>query len=138
MFMTIFQIDVSRARPMLAALSAAAVLLIPQFAHAQGGPPSIVGSSTLAAAGWGGTTQNTAVCYLFNTGATAVTLAQKGFPPESFPFQTPPPRPLFYDSCGTSVGAGVVCAFGAQIETLGGNACKVTFTQATSAVRGSL
>lgn len=142
--MNLFQLNASNVRTALAALSATCALLAPQLSYSQaqgqgqGQPVPPGASTTLAAAGFGGRLQVQAVCYLFNAGPTPVTLAQKIIIPEG-PFgESLPTRPFIYDSCGTLVASGAMCAFVAQAESIGGNACKVTFDKATNDVRGSL
>lgn len=81
---------------------------------------------------YGGPNQSQAVCYLFNAGDVPVTIT-KSFVPE---YGTAPN--IIYDSCGTLVAAGKVCAFAAIIPAIGGNACKVTTPALTPTLTGSL
>lgn len=90
-------------------------------------------ADTLAGVMWGGPTQSAAICYLFNMGPGAVSITSKAVYAE-----TGGTRPLGNDTCGTSLAAGAICAFGASIPSGGANACRVVLSPSGANVRGEM
>jgi hypothetical protein len=66
---------------------------------------------TIAGVLFGSPNQNSAVCYLFNTGSSAVAITSKYLTAENGGGK----YALTYDSCKTSISAGKVCAFQATL-----------------------
>ena len=96
--------------------------------------PLAVYADILAGVGYGGPRQTKAVCYLFNAGPGNVNITSKSIHPE---FGTSLTASV-YDTCGTSISPGNVCAFVANIPTGGGNACRIVLSPSGANVRGRL
>ena len=83
-------------------------------------------ATTLAAGGiFGGTTQNTATCRLFNSGASAVSILTRQIIREGTG-----PLPLTFNFCGGALAAGAICTI--QVNSIGNavsHACKFVINQ---------
>jgi len=91
--------------------------------------------NTIAGVLFGSPNQNSAVCYLFNTGSSAVAITSKYLTAENGGGK----YALTYDSCKTSISAGKVCAFQATLGSAnGGVACSVTLSPSGASIRGEL
>lgn len=85
------------------------------------GMNSAVNAAILAGgAMYGGPGQATAVCYLYNAGATAVTISSKTISRE---FNVP--LGLTVDNCGAALSAGRSCGFATPIVNFAAHFCKV-------------
>ncbi|MGH8615000.1 MAG: hypothetical protein ACREYF_24000, partial [Gammaproteobacteria bacterium] len=90
-------------------------------------------ATTLAAGGiFAGTTQNTAVCYLYNAGNSAVSV--RG----SIVQQFIGPVPLTVNQCGAPLAAGAICGIAAKAVNNAPYACKFVISPDGAAVRGAL
>ncbi|MCI0467802.1 MAG: hypothetical protein L0Y57_12480 [Beijerinckiaceae bacterium] len=91
-------------------------------------------AATLAAGGiFAGTTQNTAVCYIYNSGTTAVSIVDRRIIQ-----QFVGPVPLTVNQCGASLAAGAICGIAANAVNNAPYACKFDVIPSAAAVRGVL
>jgi hypothetical protein len=81
---------------------------------------------------YGGPTQTTAVCYLFNAGNSTVSVSGS-----EIVRQNTGPVPLAQNNCGT-LAAGGICAILANVGNVGSDACKFVISPDGAAVRGTL
>jgi hypothetical protein len=83
---------------------------------------------------YGGSTQNTAVCYLFNAGTGPVTVVSNQIFRESQPVVN---LPLNFDSCGATLAPNSSCGIAVNNIANGfAHACKFVLSPSAAAVRG--
>jgi hypothetical protein len=88
-------------------------------------------ATTLAAGAiFGGPTQNTAVCYLYNAGGSPVSVSGSQIVQQFIG-----PVPLTVNQCGASLVAGGICGIAANAAP---HACKFVISPDGGAVRGTL
>jgi hypothetical protein len=90
-------------------------------------------AATLAAGAiFGGPTQNTAVCYLYNAGGSPVSVSGSQIVQQFIG-----PVPLTVNQCGASLVAGGICGIAANAVNNAPYACKFVISDGV-AVRGTL
>jgi len=99
---------------------------------------SMVAHADILAAGglYGGPTQSVAVCYVFNAGTAPVTFS--GQQVIRGQLNNPLATDMYYDDCGSTLGAGRVCGIGVKIKANQGYACMVGINGSKENVRGGM
>ena len=84
-------------------------------------------------ASYGGISQATATCYIYNAGSGPVTIASRTIIREPNIALTP-----FFSSCAASLAAGSSCGFSASIVNNLAHSCRVVLSPSGAEVRGSM
>jgi hypothetical protein len=93
---------------------------------------SVTRADTLSGVLYGGPTQTHVVCYLFNAGPGNVSVTAKTIADESAEITQ------YGTSCGTTLGVGKTCWFGAYIVNNRAHSCRAVLSPSGDNVRGSI